>query len=278
MTASGVDGKEGVIGSSPMEGFIGSRAQAGTRAATAGGARASFVRRRQRDAARRARPRRRAARPHAVSASPFRRPDRLSRANTPSCLPATGRWQERLTTQVADGRRATCRQGRRRRANGRASTCLRGAHKAGARTTTSTLRDLLSTDARTRRVLSLGSGSLLPAAGEIRRRAWQERELPLEPDAWPALASHALSPGEHLAESELLSALRIAITDRLTGHQREVLVAITLNGIPIDVLAERLNTTRGALYETLHDARKKLRSELAADGFDIALGEREHHA
>ena len=118
--------------------------------------------------------------------------------------------------------------------------------------------------------------ALYEAAVKVRRRAWQERELPLEPDAWPAFASHALSPGEHLAESELLGALRVAIADRLSAHQREVLVAVTLNGIPIDVLAERLNTTRGALYKTLHDARKKLRVELAAEGFDIADGEREH--
>ena len=118
--------------------------------------------------------------------------------------------------------------------------------------------------------------ALYEAAVKLRRRAWQERELPLEPDAWPTFASQALSPGEHLAESELLGALRVAIADRLSAHQREVLVAITLNGIPIDVLAERLNTTRGALYKTLHDARKKLRGELAAEGFDIAHGEREH--
>jgi RNA polymerase sigma-70 factor (ECF subfamily) len=103
--------------------------------------------------------------------------------------------------------------------------------------------------------------ALYEAAVNVRRRAWQERELPLEPDAWPAFASHALSPGEHLAESELLAALRVAIAERLSAHQREVLVAVTLNAIPIDVLAERLNTTRGALYKTLHDARKKLRSD-----------------
>ena len=119
--------------------------------------------------------------------------------------------------------------------------------------------------------------ALYEAAVKLRRRAWQERELPLEPDAWPAFASQALSPGEHLAESELLQALRVAIAERLSAHQREVLVAITLNGIPIDVLAERLNTTRGALYKTLHDARRKLRGELAAEGFDIASGEREHN-
>ena len=48
----------------------------------------------------------------------------------------------------------------------------------------------------------------------------------------------------------------------LTPHQRRVLVALALNGVPIDVLAERLETTRGALYKTLHDARQKLRKHL----------------
>ena len=45
-----------------------------------------------------------------------------------------------------------------------------------------------------------------------------------------------------------------------------VLLALAVDGVPIDVLAERLNTTRGALYKTLHDARRKLRRCLAADG------------
>jgi len=119
--------------------------------------------------------------------------------------------------------------------------------------------------------------ALYEAAVKLRRRAWQERELPLDPDAWPAFASQALSPSEHLAESELLGALRVAIAEHLSAHQREVLVAVTLNAIPIDVLAERLNTTRGALYKTLYDARRKLREALAAEGFDIAHGEREHN-
>ena len=48
---------------------------------------------------------------------------------------------------------------------------------------------------------------------------------------------------------------RATASSRLPAHQREVLVAIALSDAPIDVLAERLNTTRGALYKTLHDAR-----------------------
>jgi RNA polymerase sigma-70 factor, ECF subfamily len=45
-----------------------------------------------------------------------------------------------------------------------------------------------------------------------------------------------------------------------------VFVALALNEVPIDVLSERLDTTRGALYKTLHDARTKLRRVLAAAG------------
>ena len=48
-----------------------------------------------------------------------------------------------------------------------------------------------------------------------------------------------------------------------------MLVGLALNGVPIDVLAERLNTTRGALYKTLHDARRKLRADLGERGFTL---------
>jgi RNA polymerase sigma-70 factor (ECF subfamily) len=64
--------------------------------------------------------------------------------------------------------------------------------------------------------------------------------------------------------------LQTAIGELLTSHQRRVLVALTLNGVPIDVLAERLDTTRGALYKTLHDARQKLRAHLAERGLSLA--------
>ena len=57
--------------------------------------------------------------------------------------------------------------------------------------------------------------------------------------------------------------METAIGELLTPHQRRVLIALTLNDVPIDVLAERLDTTRGALYKTLHDARQKLRTYLA---------------
>lgn len=111
--------------------------------------------------------------------------------------------------------------------------------------------------------------ALLESGVRLRRRAWQEREVVLEPEAWPLMADAGQSPQSQSETGELLQALSQAIDSCLTHHQREVLVALTLNGVPIDVLAGRLGTTRGALYKTLHDARRKLRAELAERGFAL---------
>ena len=108
--------------------------------------------------------------------------------------------------------------------------------------------------------------ALYEAAVKLRRRAWQGREIPLEPETWSLFATAGIEPDESAEQSELLETLQRAVADVLTPHQRRVLVALALNGVPIDVLAERLNTSRGALYKTLHDARRKLRAHLAELG------------
>jgi RNA polymerase sigma-70 factor (ECF subfamily) len=103
--------------------------------------------------------------------------------------------------------------------------------------------------------------ALLEAAVKLRRRPWQGRELPLEPEHWPPATA-----GEPAEQREILEAVKVAIEKELTPRQREVLVAVAINGVPIDVMAERHNSTRGALYKTIHDARRKLRRRLEADG------------
>jgi len=108
--------------------------------------------------------------------------------------------------------------------------------------------------------------ALLEAAVKLRRRAWQGREVPLEPEAWAVMATSGSTPHEDAERAQLVEEIRHAIGERLTTHQREVLVAVALNGVPIDVLAERLGTTRGALYKTLHDARRRLRTHLRESG------------
>ncbi len=108
--------------------------------------------------------------------------------------------------------------------------------------------------------------ALLEAAVKLRRRAWQGREIPIEPERWEQLGGSGRSPAGSVESRELLEAVAAGINSVLSPHQREVLVAIALNEVPIDVLAERLGTTRGALYKTVHDARRKLREHLAAQG------------
>ncbi len=105
---------------------------------------------------------------------------------------------------------------------------------------------------------------VLHAANEVRRRAWATREVCLPDDAaWTDTA-----PGpEHLAEAaDLAAAVASALADALTPYQRRIAVALLLDHVPIDVLADRLGTTRGALYKTLSVARSRIRLHLTATG------------
>lgn len=110
---------------------------------------------------------------------------------------------------------------------------------------------------------------LLEAGVRARRRAWQGHEVSLEDYNWPPADDRRPSAQQVVESNELLEALRVAIATALTPHQREVFAALALNGVPIDVVAERLSRTRGALYKTLHDARRKLREALTVGGFAI---------
>ena len=110
--------------------------------------------------------------------------------------------------------------------------------------------------------------ALLEAAVSLRRRAWQAREIPLEPERWRLLQGGELSTTAGSEQRERLQAVVAAVKETLTPHQRRVLLAVVLDDVPIDVLAERLGTTRGALYKTIHDARARLRAALKERDLD----------
>ena len=113
--------------------------------------------------------------------------------------------------------------------------------------------------------------ALLEASVQVRRRRWHDREMPLEAEGWARLPDRRAAPDADAEQAELMGAVRDAIAEALTPHQRSVLVALVLNEVPIDVLADRLGSTRGALYKTLHDARRTLRTRLAEAGTDLVL-------
>jgi RNA polymerase sigma-70 factor (ECF subfamily) len=108
----------------------------------------------------------------------------------------------------------------------------------------------------------------------VRKRRWLSREVPVEAEGWEAVAGDA-GPDAPVEQAEVLAALRQAADEVLTPHQRSVFVALALNEVPVDVLAERLGTSRGALYKTLHDARGRLRSALAVAGLGPSAWQRE---
>ncbi len=108
--------------------------------------------------------------------------------------------------------------------------------------------------------------ALLEAAVKVRRRAWRDWEIAVEPESWAQFEDSSPDPEAQAERAALLAAIRDGIRT-LTPRQREVLVACAVNGVPIDVLAERLGSTRNALYKTLHDARRRLRAHVDAGGW-----------
>jgi RNA polymerase sigma-70 factor, ECF subfamily len=109
--------------------------------------------------------------------------------------------------------------------------------------------------------------ALLEASVKVRRRAWRDREVTLEPEHWEKLAHAGPGPADDVENAALLEAVREGIRTALTQRQRQVLVATVLEGVPIDVLAERLGSNRNALYKMLHDARRRLRDHVAEAGY-----------
>ncbi len=106
---------------------------------------------------------------------------------------------------------------------------------------------------------------VLEISSRLRSHAWRDRRIDLSGASWEQLASSSLSADRALEQQERSELLRKAIVQNLTDRQRMILTAVVMEEVPIDVLAERLRSSRGRLYKVLHDARSKLRQALAED-------------
>jgi RNA polymerase sigma-70 factor, ECF subfamily len=89
----------------------------------------------------------------------------------------------------------------------------------------------------------------LEVPGEIRRRLGHTRETPTDSDHWPPDRRREEGPEELAEAGELAQTLGRLIAHELTGHQREVLIALTIDGVTGADLAARLESTPGALYK-----------------------------
>lgn len=126
------------------------------------------------------------------------------------------------------------------------------------------LRQLGTFEGRSRFTTWAYKFGVLHAGVAVRRQAWRHREVPL-PDTLP-LVDPTPTPAAVSEATHLARAVEAAIASELTPHQRRVVLALVVEEVPIDVLAECLGSTRNALYKTLHDARRRLRAALTDSG------------
>jgi RNA polymerase sigma-70 factor, ECF subfamily len=157
---------------------------------------------------------------------------------------------------------------------GRMGTLLDGAgpdvadeltHQAADEAMVALLGKLHTFEGRSRFTTWAYKFGILQAATEVRSQAWRTRQVVLDDSHYTV----DLGPSvEEYAETvDLARAVRRAIDDALTPHQRRIMLALLVDEVPIDVLAERLGTNRNALYKSLHDARVRVRAHLTAAGY-----------
>ena len=102
---------------------------------------------------------------------------------------------------------------------------------------------------------------------KVGRHFWRHPTVVLATEDWDRLADRfGLDPALEPEWRDLLDALRRAVDEDLTDHQRQVFVAIFVDGVPLDALVAKLGSNRNAVYKTVFDARRKLRAALVAKG------------
>jgi RNA polymerase sigma-70 factor, ECF subfamily len=108
------------------------------------------------------------------------------------------------------------------------------------------------------------------ALTELKRRRWRDVSLQElfarreAADRGPAITQ--LTPEQLALQNMVLGELRRMVDEELTDRQREAVVAVLLEGMPISEVAKRMGTNQNALYKLLHDARRKLKRQMQAAG------------
>ena len=109
---------------------------------------------------------------------------------------------------------------------------------------------------------------ILEVSAKIGRHFWASPAVPMDTEDWERLPDRlGLDPARETERRELAGAVRRAVDEHLTLRQRQIFVALVINGVPMDALVIELGTTRNTIYKTMFDARRKLRDALAANGY-----------
>lgn len=109
---------------------------------------------------------------------------------------------------------------------------------------------------------------VLEVSSKLGRHFWRRPTTPFDAADWERLpALLGADPAEQAEAGEVAAAIGRIVEHDLSAHQRQVFVAIAVEGVPLDALAVRLATNRNALYKVMFDARRKIRAGLVANGY-----------
>jgi RNA polymerase sigma-70 factor (ECF subfamily) len=115
---------------------------------------------------------------------------------------------------------------------------------------------------------------ILEVSTKLGRHFWQKPTVALDAQDWDRLPDRfGIGPADQAQWQGLVEALHRAVDEDLTPRQRQVFVAIVLQGVPLDALVVQLGSNRNAIYKTMFDARRKLRAALAANGYLSTTGD-----
>jgi RNA polymerase sigma-70 factor (ECF subfamily) len=110
--------------------------------------------------------------------------------------------------------------------------------------------------------------AILEVSSKIGRHFWRNPSLPMQSEDWDRLPDRfGFDPARASESREIVTELRRAVDEDLTARQRQIFVAIVLDGVPLDALVAQLGSIRNAIYKMLFDARRKLRAALVANGY-----------
>jgi RNA polymerase sigma-70 factor (ECF subfamily) len=109
------------------------------------------------------------------------------------------------------------------------------------------------------------------ALTELRRVRWREVPLPemtMDDDmdaSYRELPDGAASPEVQMTRRDMMNRIQRIIMEELTDKQRQALTA-TMEGFPLEEIAQRMKTNRNALYKMMHDARLRLKKRMEKEG------------
>ena len=110
---------------------------------------------------------------------------------------------------------------------------------------------------------------ILEVSSKLGRHYWRQHPAArLDAEDWDRLPDRfGLDPSEAAAQAEMITAIRKAVDHELTTRQRDLFIAVILNGIPLDAVVEKTGTNRNSIYKAIFEARRKIRASLVANGY-----------